>query len=249
MAELSELFYDFSTAEGIANARFFIGTQLQAEGETCKVGSHAGSTNAPIFTTRLSFTISSDLNPPANGFSHFSFKIANAHWVPTNGGNSLVKSGNTYTHNGNDVNKLFRFAITPADETDEDFVSYANVNAVDDPTIGDGYVSCVTNETGSAYGSHSDGGYYMLTGEVDKILEPGKSYYLWFFPCYNFYNNYRCWAFSNASSYFYKPKVTLAFSGEAAPPVPEIVSTILWAFDGTKWVQGIQRVFDGTKWL
>jgi hypothetical protein len=205
------------------------------------IGNERASSTANCYVTRIAFTTPTDVS----SYSTFEFKISNALWYPTISGGTALRpkadNPDSYYHVSNDsqgdADTMFRFGIgLSASDT-----TFIKANSA---TVGDGFISCITNE---ANGTQS-AGYYTLVGQLDlsdKQLEPDTTYYVWLFPGgYSFSKYYRYWFLGSEKDY--PTQATLTFSGEG---VPEVKSTILWAYDGIAWRQGLQRIYDGTAWL
>lgn len=226
----SILTYNFSSSDDLNNkavAKFYEdSTPIKAKDKSLKCGNSDGKR----YCTVMKITV------PDGGCNSISFNITDAYWWPSaNGGTQLIDNGVIYTHDGDNINTLFKFAITNSDAYDATLVT----------GDGDGFVNVLK-------GDHTSDRFYTLTGSVAKELSAG-TYYLWLFPAaYDFSKHFRYWILSGQ---YYKPVVTIVFSGESSgaldtPTSPEVGTTVLWVFDEARgWLQGAQRVFNGISWL
>lgn len=238
MAEIKLNFDDTNVRKNITH---YIGTDGYTTGSMFIGNDHSSSNE--WHTVCIPFTTPALTDATQEGYNSFTFKLENAYWFPYNagkGGEDLEGSNSSYTHRGEDANTLFRFAISESD------TEYININTT---ALGDGFICCEDNATTNSVNNSTNGpasqGFYTLTGSVAKQLSPNTTYYLWLFPSFA-PKSFRYWALSGYS-YTQSIYITLTEGSQIAPP-PEITSTILWVFDGTSWVQGIQRVFDGNSW-
>ena len=85
-------------------------------------------------------------------------------------------------------------------------------------------------------------GEYVATGEVEMILMPNTTYYLWFFPGSTTYGWYS-WYINNS---------TLTIHGAAGLVAidigSEIIKAIPFADDGSGWRQAMPHIDNGIKW-
>lgn len=175
---------------------------------------HHNQSSTDDFVIRLKFTTSNI------GASSFQFEINNAYWYPQDSGGSAL---NLDDHNDN---AYFLYAIS---ESDSEYIGY-NPQTSDSQKPYDGFVLAKDDNTVDL----STAGWYTLyCDEIEKILLPNRTYYLWLFP--NFRNCYYYW-------YFNENQVKYNYSLDGA-------AGLVWIDIETKHIPALIYIDNGQKWM
>ena len=88
-----------------------------------------------------------------------------------------------------------------------------------------------------------DNGYYIFSGECEKILLPGKTYYIWFFST----NKNGIWYYWNQAS-TYTAQATGTAGIVRVYNGTEWKTCICYVYDGSSWKHTIPYIYDGSQW-
>jgi hypothetical protein len=185
---------------------------------------HFSSSSTDDFVVRLKFTT------PNIGASSFQFEINNAYWYPRESGGSAL---NLSDHNDN---AYFLYAIS---ESDSEYIGY-NPQTSDSQKPYDGFVLAKDDNTVDL----STAGWYTLyCDEIEKVLLPNKTYYLWLFP--NFRKHYYYWYFNEA-----QVKYNYSLDGAAGLVWIDVETThilaLIYIDDGQKWMYALPVFYSGS---